>query len=67
MRVVGNKQSRREKKPRVPENLYSGLGQHPKDRGKENKKEKFRNSESEGWADPTPWQLAGTALVGNSY
>lgn len=56
--VVGREKLKREE-ARGPEHWSSGLGQHPKERGKKKKKGTLRNSVSELWADPTSWQLAG--------
>lgn len=65
--VVGREPLTKREEASGPEHLPSALGQHPKERGKKEKKGKLRDSVSEGWVDPTSWQLAGTALVGNSY
>lgn len=66
-RVAGRGPLEKREEARGPEHSSSGVGQHPKERGKKEKKGALRNSVSEGWADPTSWQLAATALVGNSY
>lgn len=51
--VVGSEPLTKREEARGPEHLPSALGQHPKERGKKEKKGKLRNSVSEGWVDPT--------------
>lgn len=65
--VVGREPLTKREEARGPEHLPSALVRIRKKEERRRKKGKLRNSVSEGWVDPTSWQLAGTALVGKSY